>query len=238
MKSKILLLGFAGLSSLCINLSAFSDVPAKHVPAASTNKARHSWSDGLYIKAGLGGIKYRHFKALENLYTSKKAPKGSLVYQAGIGYKINQNFRTDFTLQYAEMKHKARASASLVTWKTKQKIKNLTGFLNAYGQIEVQKLFYPYITAGIGFSRNKVGDFYQIFPNGQSIIFKGKNKTGLAWNVGAGVQLTVYKNFALDVGYRFSDLYKIKIQDLDEDNRGGSQKVRGHEGLISLIYQF
>lgn len=237
MKSKILLLGLAGLSSLCINLSTFADAPSRHAAAPTPTKTSHSWSDGIYIKAGVGGIKYRDFKSLENLYTSKKAPKGSIVYHAGVGYKINDNFRTDFTLYFTEMKHKAQVTAGPITLNTNQKIKNLTGLLNAYCQMEIQKRFYPYVTAGLGFARNKAGDFYQTFPNGQSIIFKGKNKTGLAWNVGAGVQIAVYKNFALDAGYRFMDLYKIKIQDLD-DQKGGSQKARGHQGLVSLIYNF
>ena len=95
----------------------------------------------------------------------------------------------------------------------------------------------PYLTAGIGIVSNKSGDLEQV---GVIESRKGKAKTNFIWNIGVGAQYNVNKNFALDLGYRYMDLGFSKVNDSEIAwlYKGGKQKIRGHQVIGSLVYNF
>jgi opacity protein-like surface antigen len=106
------------------------------------------------------------------------------VFGGGIGYRYNDNFRTDLTVDWAG-KYDVAPGASMST---------LTVLGNLYYDFANDTAFTPYIGAGagVGFVSNTplAGD-----------------EVGLAVNLTAGVAVDLTDNLALDVSYRFRDTF-------------------------------
>ena len=93
------------------------------------------------------------------------------------------------------------------------KIVNSTLMLNIYYSPQFNdKVIKPYINAGIGASRNKVGKMdsitYPSWPVGPGAI-EGKTTTSFAWQIGVGTDITINQHVALNAGYRLVDLGKM-----------------------------
>ncbi|MBF0247328.1 MAG: porin family protein [Alphaproteobacteria bacterium] len=64
----------------------------------------------------------------------------------------------------------------------------------------------PYVSAGAGVSRNKLGQFDFSPSLGQYIV--GNSNTSLAWTIGLGTGYRINQQWVFDVGYRYMDLGK------------------------------
>lgn len=184
------------------------------------------------MKAGAGVMRFEKFRRTPHGYI-KKTPKASPVYNVGIGYRFSDKARADLNLQYSKVKYKATHDIT----KLKQNIKTTAAFVNGYYDIDFHKSIVPYLTAGIGIVSNKSGDLEQV---GVIESRKGKATTNFIWNIGVGAQYNVNKNFALDLGYRYMDLGSAKVNDSEIAwlYKGGKQKIRGHQVIGSLVYNF
>ncbi len=100
----------------------------------------------------------------------------------GIGYRYNDNFRTDLTVDW-NGKYNIGAGADLST---------TTVLGNLYFDWANTSAFTPYLGAGIGY--------------GWANFSPGSNDSGLAYGLAAGVAVDLTDNVALDVGYRFRDI--------------------------------
>jgi opacity protein-like surface antigen len=194
----------------------------KEVQIKTTTRMRNN----VYIKAGVGAMFYEKFKATRFGY-EKKAPRTAPVYNLAIGYRINDAVRTDLNFQYAEVRYK--------TSDLRQIIKTKAAFVNGYYDINYYKTIIPYLTAGLGIGSNNAG---YLITKGEAQC-RGKERTNLVWNIGAGGMLKANNNFAIDLGYRYMNLGRAKT-----DNgevvfyRGGKQNIRAHQVIGSLIYNF
>jgi opacity protein-like surface antigen len=96
---------------------------------------------------------------------------------------------------------------------------------NAYFDYLTCTAWTPYVGAGLGTSYLKA-DFGDV----------AKSANNLAWQVMAGVTYDVNANWALDLGYRYADLGRVR------KNFGGEHKVkvdaRDHEVLFGVRYTF
>jgi opacity protein-like surface antigen len=194
----------------------------KEVHIKTTTQARNN----IYIKAGAGAMFYEKFKAIEFGYF-KKAPKTTPAYNIGIGYRINDSVRTDLNLQYAGVRYKANY--------LRQNIKTTAAFVNGYYDINSNKHIVPYLTLGIGVGNNRAG----YLKTDEEPLRKGRDITNFVWNLGAGAMFKANKNFALDLGYKYMDLGHTKTNDGKSlSDRGGKQRIRSHQILGSLIYNF
>ena len=100
----------------------------------------------------------------------------------GVGYRINDNLRTDLRADYAGKYSVAPGADMSVT----------TVLGNLYWDIPTSTVVTPYLGAGAGY--------------GWGIVDNGKDKDGAAFALMAGVGVDITENMVLDVGYRFRDI--------------------------------
>lgn len=88
-----------------------------------------------------------------------------------------------------------------------------------------QSVFQPFIVAGVGFARNRMGEWTRSNPGATRPIrtFEGNNKTSLAWSVGVGASYQVTRPgrwpVLLEGSLRYYDLGSAE---------GGAQAVPGN----------
>jgi len=137
---------------------------------------------------------------------------GSLAVGYDFSKKLSIPVRAE--LEYAAFS-KAEAEGRMDIWdgqKIRQSNNIQSLFVNVYYDINTGTKFTPYIGAGMGtgFIRTKsYGDW-----NGGETT-DSKTVTNFAWNVGLGLGYQITNNIALDVGYRFADLGKVKTEWFD-----------------------
>jgi opacity protein-like surface antigen len=200
--------------------------------------------ENIYVGGGVGVFTAQSFKEIDNHPYLKGKPKGKppVLYNLFLGYKFNQYLRADINGQYRELNYTSSKNSGGVTESSKQKIKNLSVFLNGYVDAPNNTIFVPYLTAGIGCSRNNPGDLKSrvISLPAFDVDAKGKNTNSFAWTVGFGTRIKIYKNIDADLSYRYADLGKVKIRsstDASGQSYGAaSQKLNLHQGILSLIY--
>jgi opacity protein-like surface antigen len=192
----------------------------------SPSLANASKLDNFYAKAGIGFMKHLKFKE-SNLFI-KKTPKSTPVYKIGIGYKFNNSIRADVDLRYSALTYKADDCT--------QKMHTTSLFVNGYYDANWHENITPYLTAGLGIGTNKAGDA----KAADGFVWsKGKNsKQRFIWNVGAGMKFNFNKNYALDLGYKYVDLGKMRNACLYKGLEPKNQRIRGHQATAALIYSF
>ena len=163
--------------------------------------------------------------------------KNSPVFGVGIGYQVSKDIRAEISLQHRAFKYNNTASSTT----TKQKTKSYAAFLNGYYDFNNDSSFTPYLTAGLGVSRNKAGDATSTDNLPSTETYSGKSSNNIAWNVGLGSKVSVSENIDLDVAYRYVNLGKIKkFSDStpSSDSAGSALKLRAHELTAGLVYKF
>lgn len=190
--------------------------------------------DSSYVRADVGIAipqKLSH-KSYQN-----KSPKESLVYGVGIGYNSNDKFRTDFVISRMhnfKFDHTLQYPGVNTTYRAKQNINSTQFLLNGYYDIANYNSLSPYVGAGFGIAYNE-GKSYRDVTN--NYIQKGGHNTNFTWNVGAGITYKLTPNSALDFGYKFHDLGKIKTsQNLAGAASGTTTRItsRLHAHTITL----
>ena len=88
-------------------------------------------------------------------------------------------------------------------------LSTLTGMLAAYVDLPALGLpqlgpFAPFVGAGAGVSRIRIGETHQEFPRTRTIV-PGGRRTGFAWMATAGLAVPLGEEITLDVAYRYTD---------------------------------
>lgn len=231
-------------------------VEAKAKPEASDSERAES---GFYVGAGLGWFHAaKEFDAHEpkdaaGSYAKKKpSAHPAVVPNVLVGYRFNNYLSADVNAQYRTFKYSADRIIEDDTLKQHldQKIKNYSVFVNGNAGVPIGAMFTPYVTAGVGCAYNKVGKLNSSFVDTSNGIPQplmgsespGKNTNNFAWNAGAGVKVQINKSFDLDLGYKYIDLGKVKIEETsligDSNTKvfSASQKLRVHQVMLNLIY--
>lgn len=95
-----------------------------------------------------------------------------------------------------------------------------TLFLNVYYDFETGTRYTPYIGAGLGQGFIDISGHLVFSANGlmgsdiitMNIVGANSEKiTNFAWNIGAGVGISLTEKWTLDAGYRFVDLGSIEV---------------------------
>jgi outer membrane autotransporter protein len=136
--------------------------------------APESEAMGLYLRGDIG------WSFLE---WSGGADDSALLLGGGVGYRYNDNFRTDLTVDWAG-KYDVAPGAKLST---------TTVLGNMYFDWANSSAFTPYIGAGLGYG----------WANGTG---GAVDDSGLAMGLAAGVAVDLTSNVAVDAGYRFRDI--------------------------------
>ncbi|MGQ7794175.1 outer membrane protein [Faunimonas sp. B44] len=172
---------------------------------------------GWYLRGDIGYKIYRNPSPTFNDPLTGPVPFSSNSIEetgmigAGIGYKFNNFFRADLTVDYewpAQFSGQtpcptctgftyAREYADLSAWTT---------MVNGYVDLGNFSGISPYVGAGIGASYVTADNVHYVANGKRGEIPGTASKWNLAWAVMAGVGIEFSPNVALDVGYRYLDL--------------------------------
>ncbi|HYH19372.1 MAG TPA: outer membrane beta-barrel protein [Azospirillum sp.] len=170
----------------------------------------------------------------------------SALLSGGVGYRVNDLLRLDATVtrragfklsdDYPSSTPPIHYEAGVTSW---------TVLLNGYVDVPVTLgPVRPFVGAGIGWSRNKVGTLEASFP-GFFGTAAGGTRNHLAWQVTAGASVAVTPALAVDLSYRFLDAGDIGTDpSIAVTNRGrppitGSKgRLQSHDLLVGMRYAF
>jgi opacity protein-like surface antigen len=132
----------------------------------------------------------------------------------GIGYKINDHFRTDLTLDY-QTKSRFRGTTfgcdGLCFSDDRTNLTALTLLANAYIDIGTWHGFTPYVGGGLGGAHVKWDSLRNTScsvdgPCDETLTHDGRSEWRFAYAAMAGVSYAFTSNLALDVGYRYTKI--------------------------------
>lgn len=89
----------------------------------------------------------------------------------------------------------------------------------------------PYFGGGIGVATLYLDDTY--FEGGK--LYDSADDTVFAYQVGAGLEITINRSFSLDLGYRYFATDRGKF---DEGDAGTRMKFESHNGTVGVRFKF
>lgn len=201
---RLSLTGFA----VVLSTTAFAaDLPAPVIEYTPQVPAVGGW----YLRGDIG---YKIYDTPDIKYGTldfyDEDMDGTFMIGAGVGYKFNNYFRTDFTIDY-EFPAEASSKAFCGTCGSNYSIEKAdldvwTFMLNGYVDIGTWHKITPYVGAGIGASY--VTSKNITFDNGGGVTgtYEGGSKWNFAWALMAGASYDITPNLALDAGYRYLNI--------------------------------
>src|SRR5260370_15947852 len=82
--------------------------------------------------------------------------------------------------------------------------------VNAYYDFPSVAGFTPYVGGGIGIARNELSTTTISSGGVQLVAINGSTRNEFAWQVGAGLALSVLPAVAIDIGYHYLDAAKFQ----------------------------
>ncbi|PWJ91812.1 MULTISPECIES: outer membrane protein [Mesorhizobium] len=172
--------------------------------------------------------------------------KGGFSLGAGVGYKINDHFRTDLTADYwfksnfnGQTTGTAGGSPVIVTSAESSKMSALLLLANAYADLGTYHGITPYVGAGIGGAHVKWDTVYDPTP-GATETNPGRSSWRFAYALMAGASYCLTDKIILDAGYRFSHIQGGRMFDwnVGSSGPGFDRGINTHEVRGGLRYQF
>jgi opacity protein-like surface antigen len=182
----------------------------------------YEFGSGWYLRGDIGykiyNVPHAHFDVAGygNMIGDTLSNTG--VAGLGFGYKFNDWFRTDITVDYESTGHfHGRLPCPSVTCVPVPQfsdefadISAWTTLVNAYFDLplfaEGPTGLTPYVGAGIGAADLMTSNVHFINPDGSTGVWPGGSQWNFAWSLTAGVSYGFTKNFLLDVNYRYVNL--------------------------------
>lgn len=210
-----------------------------------------------YLRGDIGYKNYRNPDARftaggfpgSGKFTNEKM-KDAAVFGGGVGYKFNEHFRSDVTVDYetrakfkGDLLSNTGCGAAKCGSHDTAKIDAWTFFWNGYIDIANFHGFTPYVGGGIGVARLDISNYRTTGFSGcggkcPTDSYAGDDKWNFAWNLQAGASFNVTDNLLLDANYRFVDLGQAKTKTIPGIN-GGKVKVddiQAHEVRVGFRY--
>jgi len=148
----------------------------------------------------------------------------SSLFDAGVGYQINNWLRLDVTGEYRGGSHfQVLEQVGVPSTNTqfadfyRGNLSSLVGLVNGYVDVGTWYGITPYVGAGVGVARNTLAGVTDTgfaypgtgggFPTGGYL--DDASKTNFAWALMAGLGFNVTQNLKLDLGYRYLNLGKF-----------------------------
>lgn len=179
-------------------------------------------SEGMYVRGDIAASKQRIETKTPSSAKSKARNDAKPAYNLGVGYKFNDNLRTDLNVQLRESKIEKNGHSF-----KNAELKSRAVLLNGYYDFKNSSIFTPYVTAGVGFAKNSM----KKLATGTT----SKSTTNLAYNAGFGSKMNVSNNVDLDVSYKFSNLGNYKTTASNVETK---HKSVAHEIMAGVIYNF
>ena len=130
----------------------------------------------------------------------------------GLGYVTAPALRLEAVVQHhPRVPFKGRANFLQTTARqdVSAELSILTGMLAAYVDLPALGLprlgpFTPFVGAGAGLSRIRIGDTHMDFPRTRTIV-PGGRRTGFAWMATAGLAVSLGEKVTVDMAWRYTD---------------------------------
>lgn len=176
--------------------------------------------------------------------------KSGFVIGGGVGYQINDHFRTDLTLDYMFKSNFRGGTTGLcggvVCHSTDRSgMSALSLLANAYVDIGHYGIFTPYVGAGIGGSYVKWNKLNNTIcddpanPGCTTTEHVGKKSWRFTYALMAGASVDLTCNLKADVGYRFRHITKGAMFGYASNGGPGYDKgFYSHEARAGLRYSF
>lgn len=235
-------------------------------PPPETLGLKGTISSGVYLRGDIGVGQLKTSKYYQSDVASANgtffgAGDSTTVFAgAGLGYRFNNWFRVDGTLEYrggAQFSVNDRLSYNngfgivQQTNSYKGNISSMVALFNAYVDLGTWYCLTPYIGAGIGYATNTISGMTDqgiVFAGGPSSATLGTagngDKSGVAWALMAGVGYEVNKNLTLEAGYRYLNLGEAqsgRIQNAFLNQSYAPLKVKeleSHDFKIGMRWNF
>jgi len=190
-----------------------------------SNQDLYASEKNSYIRVDFG-IPY--YNKLSEDYDKVRLHGGQL-YNVGLGYKFNNNFRADLTISklnnakffYKNINSQSRSDTESeffyendVVSKSKFNVDSTVIMANLYYDLLNYKIFNVYTGLGIGMSQNSVTGF--LYNDGMDLNqgykkYNDSNKNNsFAYGLTLGSSLKISDSSLIDLNYKYYDLGKIK----------------------------
>ncbi len=206
---------------------------------------------GVYVRGDVGGAIGVDTTAKSTLPGGTGNFKGhtgnSVIFGAGIGYRINPMFRTDLTVDYMPSLQFKGFNATAGSG-SKGDINSLVGLANGYFDLAgvlpgVFGPFQPYIGGGIGLARNVLAT-QALNTAGVGSTLSGGEHTSFAWDATAGVGYALTQNLTLDLAYKYIDAGSMRSGTRFVSNGAATTvpslkaDLQAHTVMVGLRYTF
>ena len=153
-----------------------------------------------------------------------KNTDGAVIMGVGAGYELNEMLRSDIIVDYRgwnkiDFKNGGKKADS---W-------SVPVLINIYGTYPVYGGMGVYAMAGLGMSYNHTDS---------TVNASSKDKVSFAWNLGAGIEYNINECWALDLGYRYTDLGKARIKAHEGFTGHKSEELTSHDIKLTARYSF
>lgn len=186
--------------------------------------------------SGKASYDWNRVKVKDNVNNSMKRERLS---DESLGYHLAYGLQAGFIRGELEfnnsepLKFKSHNPAADL----KMKIYKHSFMANAYFDFLNCTSWTPYIGAGLGTSYLKAKQF--VYGNGAKFKNFDKSVYTLGWQAMAGIVYKINTNWAVDAGYRYADLGRIRKHEVFGANSTTAKiKVREHSALLGIRYTF
>lgn len=158
--------------------------------------------DGFYIAGRIGQAKYKlkdDRSGVSGSYSDYVIDKKRLMASGALGYRY-KHVRAE--LEYIWRKKNSED----VTEFTEGSFKSQSYMLVLYYDFMPYYWFTPFVNAGIGYTRSKLGINNVVTPFRHTI-----KEDAFTWSLGAGLSAKITNRWNLDIGYRYFDMGDLSM---------------------------
>lgn len=198
-------------------------------------------SDEYYV-SGSYGVSVNRNKPKYEDYIDTKTPTKESVFGASVGYKLDENLRAELKYTHFGSSKYQGVDTEGLDDVAKHKVKSKALFANLYYDFDsFGGDLVPYVTAGIGYAKNKAGTASVYDSDGDITAqsYEGDSKKSLAWNAGVGLSYKVNDQFTFDaLQYNYVNLGKYTTKRYDADNGPLKGNIKVHTITTGIRISF
>jgi opacity protein-like surface antigen len=210
----------AALAAAAATAANAADMPQSLFAPAPTP---YEFGSGWYLRGDIGYKVYSppsaHFDVAGYGTMSDTSLSSTGLAGFGVGYRVNDWFRTDVTSDYEWPGHFQGQLPCPVQCTGLA----ATGFSQEFADISAWSILFnsyvdlplftgalagltPYVGGGIGVAEMMTGNVHFINPDGSTGTWPGASQWSFAWSLTAGASYAITKSFLVDVNYRYVNL--------------------------------
>ncbi len=172
---------------------------------------------------------------LGGIFLGAEIPNQSVDIQVGIGYYQTTQFNASGLLTQGV------SPATSNTYPYSYQMSSSQFLVETKILTMPQKIYHPYVTAGLGAAINNVYHFQETYPMFLTFtpLYNSNSNTNFTYSIGTGLDVDAGSHVRLGVGYRFTDLGQANlgsglIDDIPISNRLTQANVFANEVFAQL----